>query len=201
MFEKVTKELANKLQKVPGNVRGAVILENIGFLKRRGGQEMVQKIKEKFEEFDLTLSFKDIKPMQFYPEYYSVLIILLTAEFLDFQEQDIFEMGQESLQHSFFMKLFMNYFVSMERTFKESPKYWRKHFDFGEIEPVEFSGAKKYAIFRVKGYKFHPIMCIYHKGYFLKTAQIALGKKSISIEETKCMFRGDAYHEFKLQWK
>lgn len=201
MFKKVTQKIVDKLKKIPGNVRGAVILENVGFLKRKAGDDAVKELEKKFEDFGIISSFKRIKPMQFYPEYYSVLVILLTAEILDLDEEGIFKMGQESLQHSFFMKLFMNYFVSVEKTFKEAPKYWRKHFDFGELETVEFNGKKKYAIFRIKGYKFHPIMCIYHKGYFLKVAQIALGRKTANIEETRCMFKGDPFHEFKLTWQ
>lgn len=200
MAEVVTQKIADKLKKITGNVRGAVILEDIKFLERQGGKKVVKKLKQRIKELGLDISLEELRPMQFYPEHLSVLVILLNAEILNLDHEGIFRMGQENLKHSFFMKLFINYFVSVKRTFKEAPKYWQKHFDFGEIEPLELNEKEKYIIFRVKGYKFHPIMCTYHAGYFLKVAQMALGSKEATIEESKCMFRGDPYHEFILRW-
>lgn len=201
MAERVTQKIVDKLKKISGNVRGAVILEDVKFLERHGGKEAIRKLNQHIKELGIDVSFEDLKPMQFYPEYLSVLVVLFNAEILDLDQVGVFKMGQEALKHSFFMKLFINYFVSIKRTFKEAPKYWQKHFDFAEIEAVEFNEKEKYIIFRVKGYKFHPIMCTYHAGYFLKLAQMALGSKEVTIEEDKCMFRGDPYHEFILRWQ
>ena len=200
MAEKVTQKTVDKLKQIPGNVRGAVILGGVEFLKREGGEKAIEKFKQRIKELGLDISPEKLKPMQFYPEHLSVLVILLSAEILNLDQKGVFRMGQENLKHSFFMKLFIHYFVSLRRTFNETPKYWQKHFDFGEIEPVELNEKERYIVVRVKGYKFHPIMCTYHAGYFLKVAQMALGSKEVTIEETKCMFRGDPYHEFVLRW-
>jgi len=196
----VDQKLVDELERIPGNVRGAVIIENLNFLERKAGQERVNKVKQRFREFSCDIDLDNLKPLEFYPEHYSVLLILMVAEILDFKEEDVFKMGEESFKYASFIKFFVTYFVSIERCFKEAPKYWQRHFDFGKIEKVEFNGEERYAVFRVIGYKFHPIMCIYHKGCFYQIAQLAIGTKKVSLEETKCVFRGDPHHEYVIRW-
>ncbi|MCD5396468.1 MAG: hypothetical protein LR000_02275 [Candidatus Pacebacteria bacterium] len=197
----VTKEEIENLKKIPGNVKGAVILADLEYVRRKGGMEAQGKIQRRLKELGFNISLKEIKPMSFYPEYLSVTVILLAKEVLHLDDDGIFEMGKTAPKLSIFIKLLTKFFASVERCFKETPKYWAKHFDFGEIETVEFNPKKKYAIIRVRGYKFHPIMCVYHKGYFLEIAQLALGKRPVKIAEIRCMFKGDPYHEYKISWE
>lgn len=201
MEEKLTKKEVDRLMKIPGNVKGAVILADVDYLRINGGEEAVKKLKQRMEELGVGVSLESIKPTEMYPEAISVIVVLLIKEILGLDERGVFEMGKAAVKLSFIIKLLTKYFISIKRCFEESPRYWKKHFDFGEIEPVEFNEPEHYVIVRVKGYKFHPLMCWYHKGYFLQVAQLALGKKKASIEETKCMFRGDPYHEYKITWE
>ncbi len=200
-FQKVTKEEAQRLLKIPGNVKGAVILANLEYLRRHKGVEGEELLKQRLKELGVDVLPDKIRPMDLYPEGYSVLIILLIKEILGLDEKGVFEMGKSAPKLSFFIKLLTKYFASLKRCFEEAPKYWDRHFDFGKLEPVELNEKEKYVIIRVKGYKFHPIMCHYHKGYFLQIAQLALGKRSAKIEETKCVFRGDPYHEYLIKWE
>lgn len=201
MEEKLSKKEAERLMKIPGNVKGAVILADIEYVRMQGGEAAVQKLKQRIKELGINVSLEEIKPTEMYPEPISVIVVLLAKEVLGLDKKGIFEMGKAAVKISFFIKLLTKYFISVKRCFEESPKYWKKHFDFGEIEPVDFNEFERYAIIRVKGYKFHPIMCWYHMGYFLQIAQMALGKKKVFIEETKCIFRGDPYHEYKITWE
>lgn len=199
--KKITKKEVDALIAIPGNVRGAIILADAKYIRLKGGEETIEEIERRLKELGHPFLLKDVKPMEYYPEALSVLIILLAREILNLTDNDIFEMGQSAPKLSLFTSILIKYFVSIKKVFEESPKYWRASFDFGRIEPVEINEDKKYAIVRVIGYKFHPIMCIYHKGYFLQVAQFALGNKSATIEETKCVFRGDPYHEYIIRWQ
>ncbi len=201
MGEKITKKEVEELMKIPGNVKGTVILADVEYIRKKAGEEGVKKLEQRLKELEVPFSIREIKPMEKYPEALSVIVILLAKEILGLDDQGVFEMGRAAVKISFFIKLLTKYFVSLKKCFEESPKYWQKHFDFGELETVELNEAEKYAIIRVKGYKFHPIMCQYHKGYFLQIAQLALGKDTVAIEETKCPFRGDAYHEYLISWE
>jgi len=201
MAKKVTKKEADRLTAIPGNVRGVVFLVNSEYIRQRGGEESVKQIERRLKELGHPFLFKDVKPMEYYPEGLSVLIILLAKELLNLNDEDIFEMGKAAPKLSFFIKILTKHFLSIKKCFEESPGYWQKHFDFGRMEIVELNEAEKYAIFRVRDYKFHPLMCVYHRGYFLQIAQLAVGRQTVTIEETKCMFRGEPYHEYIIRWK
>ena len=110
-------------------------------------------------------------------------------------------MGEGALKLSFFTKILTKYFLSLKKCFEEIPSYWKKHFDFGRLETVDFSEEEKYVIVRIIGYKFHPVMCAYHKGYFLQFARLALGRKTVTIKETKCVYKGAPYHEYIITWR
>lgn len=199
--QETTKEEIDKLMAIPGNVRGAVILANLEYALQKGGEKIIKKIKERLKKLGYSVDTEKIKPMEKYPEALSVLIILLVKEVLNLTDEEIFEMGGASIKLSPFIKILTKYFVSIKKFFEQAPKYWEKYFDFGKIEPVEYNEKKGYAILRVIDYKFHPLICIYHRGYFVQIAKIAIGKKIIKSKEIKCIHRGDPYHEYSLSWK
>lgn len=199
--QKITKEEADKLMAIPGNVKGAVILADLEYARRKGGIEAIKKIKERLKELVYPVDIEEIKPMEKYPEALSVLIILLVKEVLNLTDEEIFEMGGAAIKLSPFIKILTKYFVSPKKCFEQAPKYWEKYFDFGKIEPAEYNGKEGYTILRVIGYKFHPIICIYHMGYFTQVVKIATGKKIIESKEIKCIYRGDPYHEYFISWK
>ena len=201
MEDKLSQKEVKRLMKIPGNVKGSVILADINYIRIKGGEEAIEKLKKRMKEIGIEFELEKVKPMEMYPEAISVIIVLLAKEILGLDEEGVFEMGKAAVKLSFFIKILTRYFVSPKRCFEESPRYWAKHFDFGELEAVEFNEIEKYAVIRVKGYKFHPIMCQYHRGYFSEIARLALGNKEVSVEETKCMFRNDPYHEYVISWQ
>lgn len=157
----VTKQEAEELKKIPGRVKGAVILADARYILLKGGEESFKKVEKRLHELGYEYFLQEIRPMDYYPETLSVMVILLAREILGLDEQGVFEMGKAVPKISFFLKILTKHFVSLKKCFEESPRYWEKHFDFGELEPVEFNEAAKYGIIRIKGYKFHPIMCNY----------------------------------------
>ena len=50
--QRIAKEEADKLMAIPGNVRGAVILADLEYARRKGGIEVIKKIKELKEELE-----------------------------------------------------------------------------------------------------------------------------------------------------
>lgn len=203
MEEKVIslKEEATKLLQISGNVRGEVFRANAAYIKYREGEEGLLILEEKLEELGYPLKFQGFKSFNWYPESLSVLVILIAKEIFHWSEQDVFEMGNSAPKYSFIVQLLMRHFLSPRKCFAESPKYWQAHFDFGELETFEFNEKEKYLIFQVKGYKFHPLLCIYHSGYFLRIAQLVIKSQKIKIKETKCVYKGDPYDEYLISWQ
>jgi len=195
------KEEMAQLIQIKGNVRGDVLRANAAYIKYREGEEGLILIEEKLEELGYPLKFKGFKSLKWYPESLSVLIILIAKDIFNWKNSDIFEMGNFAPKYSFIVQLLMRHFLSPRKCFEESPKYWKAHFDFGELETVEFNEKEKYLIVRVKGYQFHPLICIYHSGYFLRIAQFVIQSQKITIDEVKCIYKGDSCHEYLIKWQ
>lgn len=190
----------NRLRKIPGNVRGVIILSNSEYVRHRKGNEGLEMVENTLRNLEVSFSFDKISPTAWYPEWLSVAFILTSKEVFNWKEEDIFDMGLSAPKLSLFIRMLVKYFASPIQIFKEAPVFWRRHFDFGELEPVEIDENKRYFLFRIKGYEFHPLICYYHKGYFLQVARIILGTQDVKIQETKCVFRGDLYHEYLIKW-
>lgn len=196
----LTKEEVENLMKIEGNVRGEGLLTNIEYVRLRKGEEGVKAVEKKLEELGYPVVSKKIQPLEWYPEALGVLVILVIKEVFNLTDKDIFEMGAFAPRISFVIKMLLKYFLSARKSFKESPKYWSANYDFGELEAHEFNEKKKYVVLRVKKFKFHPILCVYLAGYMLQFAKYVIKSKEVTIKETKCMLKGNLYHEYVIKW-
>lgn len=199
--EFLSKEKVKDLFSLAGNVKGTVILTNVEYLKRKGGEEKVERLKKRLKELGVLFDLEKIKHQEMYPEALSVIIILLIKEILGLKKEDIFEMGQAGIKLSPVVKIMTKFFLSLEIVLKKASAYWKEYFDFGSLEVVDFNQEKKYAIVRLLDYKFHPDVCVYHAGYFSQVAKIATQAKEVKIEERKCRWRGDKFDEFYVSWE
>ena len=194
------KEEAEKLAKIPGNSRGEILRTHFNYIKIKKGEEGLKQVLCMMERLDYPIKLKEINSLSWYPEYLGVLVILVAKELFKWNDSDIYNWGYETPKFSFIVRMVMKHFLTLKITYQKAPVYWQEHYDFGELEVPDFSEKEKYFIIRVKGYKFHPIVCEFHKGYYVKIAEFGSRNKKFFIEETKCMFRGDPYHEFKTNW-
>jgi hypothetical protein len=203
MIEKTLslKEEAEKLMKIKGNARGEALRNHFIYIRYKKGEDGISKVEEKMRELGYPLTFKEIKPLEWYPTVLGILIILAAKEVFNWKDSDIFDMGNSAPKYSFIVKLLMKYLLSPKKTFKESPKYWKKYFDFGDLKTVEFNEKEKYLVIRIIGFNLHPITCVFHSGYFLRIMQFVVKSEKTTIEETKCVHKGDPYHEYIIKWQ
>ena len=169
-------------------------------IREKEGQEGVEKVEKKLEELGYPIKFSKVKSMDWEDEALSTLVLLTMKEVLGWTDEDIFYTGWFAPRNSFIIKVLVRYFVSVEKAFDNAAKYWRKHFNFGELEPVSLDKENRRAVIRVKGYDFHPIICIYWMGYFTSVVELSLPKSKVDIKEVKCVYKGDEYHEFEITW-
>jgi len=196
----LSKEKAKKIIGIEGNVRGEGILTDIEYVRKRKGEGGVRKVEERLAELGYPIKFKEIQSLDWYPQGLDILKILVMKEVFNWTDKDIFEMATLAPQISFLVRMLIKYFISPKKSFEQSPNYWRQHFDTGELEAHKSSEQKKYFVFRVKNYKTHPIMCVILAGYFLQMSKYVLKSKEVTIKETKCIFKGDHYDEFIVNW-
>jgi hypothetical protein len=195
----LTKEKAEKLIKIKGESRGANITDDWNFILENKGSDGLRRLEEKIAELGFPLKKKDIRPMKFYPIGLNIISTLLIKELFNFTEKDFERMGIAEVKFSLMAKIFMKYFVSPELISKQIPKMWRKYYTIGDLEIPEYSKENKYIVLRLKNFKINPIFCNTYKGFFSKVAQMAV-KSPVVVKETKCMFKGNPYHEFLLTW-
>jgi len=194
------QEETSKLSKIPGEVRGQVFLTDLEYVREKKGENGVSALKQKIKEWEGLIKYEKIKTTEWYPIGLRAISLLAIKEVFSWNEDEITKMGNSAPKYSFIVKMLMKYFLSPERTFDESPKYWEKHYSIGKLEPYKYSLADKMYILRLHDFKIHPLICAYLKGYFVKIGQFTQ-KAKLSSEETKCVFKGDPYCEYILKWE
>lgn len=187
----------------PCKGRGEHLLFLAEEARRLGGEEGVKILEEEMKAMGAPLKFDEIYPLEWYPLGQRVLGLIALKKVFNLEEKDIMEMGVRAVGFSFVVKFIFKYFISRKTAFKNIPKYWKKHYTCGNLEPCDFfekKGEESHYIMRLKDFKIHPLLCKFLSGYFLQISKL-LGGKEATIEEAKCAFRGDPCHEFIIRWK
>jgi len=190
-----------KIKKIKGQVRGVALKTDLAYVKDNRGKEAVKQVKKAVQEIDPEFDFGQIKNMEWYSLKWRALLLLVIKESFDWQDRDLYEMGRHAPTNSFVVKILLRYFYNFEKTCREAPSYWGKHYNKGKLELVEFSDDKKRVIYRLKNFNLHPVMCPYLKGYFQGIAELTKPGYELETRETKCAFKKARYHEFVITWK
>jgi len=200
--KEITKEDAGILMTIPCKGRGEHILGLERNALELGGTEGVKKLKEELKKFGYPIKFSEIDPLDWYPIGLRTLGLIILKNLFNLKDDDFTKTGAEAVAFSFVLKFFFKHFLSRKVAFRHIPDYWKKHYTCGKLEPVEFKEEKNkgYFIIRLHDFKIHPIYCKFFLGYFLQVAKLLGGGKA-TIEETKCIFKGDHYDEFLIKWK
>jgi hypothetical protein len=196
-MNKSLKEEAEKLLQIKGMTKGSEILTLAHYIESKHGKKEVWTLERKLEELGCPIHFNEIEPAIWYPESWIVLGMIVAKELFDWK--DLYDIGYNSPVFSFGVRVFMK-FLPLKAFVTQIPGYWRKFLDFGEIEGLISTEEKNCGTVRLKNYMFHPDMCLYFAGFFLRLAEYVIKSKKITIKETKCIYKGDSYHEYVFKW-
>ncbi len=195
------KEKIINLQKKSGNTKGETINYILQYLQKKEGDEAVNKLKENLKELDPSIDLTKVKNFSLVKDSLVVIILLVIKDVFDWTDDDIFKMGKDEPKNSFIVRLLMKYLVSVEKTFERAPDFWRKFYNFGYLEAVEFNETDKYFVLRVYEYDTDPIMCKYLAGFIHTMVSFSMKEENVVIEETKCIYNGDDCHEYTVKWQ
>ncbi|MBU1292354.1 hypothetical protein KKH07_02685 [Patescibacteria group bacterium] len=191
-----------KILEIKGLVRGVVFQTDREYVLEEKGEAGLKKLEEEIKKTGQAIKYrKDFKTTDWYPLGWRILSLLVIQETFDWGEQEIFKMGEVAPKHSFIVKTILRYFISLEKTFAETAKYWEKHYSIGKLEAPEIDIKKHHLVLRLSDFKSHPILCIYYRGYFKSLTSLIIRASQINIQETKCVNKGDQYHEFVIDWE
>lgn len=200
----LTKEEADRIMSIKGDVRLATFNTYYGFIFDNRGKEGVKAVEEKLKEvgypIDLEKLYKE-SSLNWAPQAQGCLILIAILDYFGWEEKDAQKIGRFLSKTSFFLKTIIRYIISPEKTFKESEKLWSKHYSFSNMKLIDYSLEKKYVVFQIHDFKkFH--LALYHSigGYILKIVELATGSKDAKLELTKCILWDDPYDELKITW-
>jgi len=189
----IRKEELDELLNVKGEVRGVSLKTQSDFVLEKDGRESYERLKTVLKE--LGFSLDEMKPMNFYPLGWERVMLIVIKRLFNYDDEKFVEMGRSEAKVSFIIRLFMKFFVSIDRVVKEIPAMWREYYTVGDLTVSEINKEKRYILLRLKEFPLHPIQFSNLKGYFPSVLQMVVGKK------TKCEIKkGDDFTEFLLSW-
>ncbi len=192
----------NDILKIKGQVRGVVFQTDAKYVLGKKGEAGLKKLESAIKQINPSISYgQEIQATGWYPLGWRVLSLLVIQDVFNWGTKEVLEMGSAAPKYSFIVKSLLRYFVSLEKTFTESAKYWQEHYSIGALEASDIDVEGKRLVLWLKDFKVHPILCDYFRGYFKTIALLTVRTKKMTIKETKCVFKGGPYHEFVIEWE
>ncbi len=199
MKEEDLEKIFERIKKIKGETRGLSFKIVEKFIEKEEGKEGVKKVEEEMVKLGYPISFEKIHPMNFYPLRSLAILFYCLKKLFNYNEKKVREIGAFRARSSFFVRLYLTYFGSIEKIVKDIKKIWRKAVTIGDVKVLEYDKEKKSLIFRLENYDLHPFQCQYFIGLISAFLEIIV-KSKVSCEEIKCTFRGDDAHEFLIKW-
>ena len=198
-MEKITKDELDKLMEIKGEVRGAVFQTDAKNVLVKEGEEGLQKLEKRVKNLGYDIDYRSGKATDWHPVGLRIISLLLIKDTFNWSDAEIREMGKRAPKFSFLVKFIFKLFAPLGKLIKEIPSDWKEHYTIGEMEVTKFDKENKEMVLYVKDFKIDPIFCIYLEGYIERI--LLFVEQGVKTRETKCMFRGDPYHEYTSQWK
>jgi hypothetical protein len=195
-------EEVKNLSSLKGEERGADLKFLRNYVRAKAGNEGVRDIENELSQSGVTLpDSSKMKDLEWISAFLPTIYMLAMAKVFNWEEKDIFELGRYAPSIQVTLRFLVRYFFSPMMTFERAAQRWQKSYSFGKMEIVEFDDKKRLVLVRLYDFKKHEITCIFLRGVFTKIVEMATGSKKTAIKETKCIFRGDAYHEYRISWE
>ena len=200
MKEIIPKEELEEIKKLKGEARGMGFKNNMEFVFKEEGKEGLKRLENKMRELGYPIEYKKVKTMDFYPLSLEALLLLVAQRLFNYDSRKFQEMGRFGAKSSLIIRLFMKYFISIEKILDKPPQMWRKYFTVGDMKVVDFNEEKKHVILRLENFRLNLPHCQLITGFLSALIKMMVNSETTS-KELKCPFKGDEYHEFLIKWE
>lgn len=195
----IFQEEFDKLINLKGKVRGISVRSYGEYILKNEGRQALEELEKTITDCGHSIEYLKLGNLDFYPLGLEAVTVLAIEHLFGYGDEEMRKVGQFQAKSSIIMKLFMRYFFSVERVIKEVPKMWNKYYTVGRLEVEEYNPEERHLILRLFDFYMTPLQCSDLRGYFPTVLQMVIGSE-ITCEERKCMYRGDDYHEFFMEW-
>jgi predicted hydrocarbon binding protein len=195
-------ESVEKIKLIKGEVKAVTLETDKIYIFEKQGEKGLTLVEEELENMGFSFEYNSIKSQSvFCPLSLRVASLIATKKVFGWSDNQIKEMGRIAPKNSVFTKLVLRYLVSLKKMAKEIPRHWNRHYTVGSMDPGELHEDEKHFIIRLRDFYTYPIMCTYLSGYFIGTVELLGDFTNLTVEEVKCMYKGDDYHEFLIRWE
>ena len=195
------KKEISQLLRTKGKFRGNILKTDASYLMEKYGREGIIKAEEEMKKLGVDIKYNEIESAKLYPIGWRAISLIAIKKAFKLDKKGLSDMGYSAPRNSFLVKVVLQYFASVEKTFIEMGKYWGKHYTVGKLENKEIDLDKKYVEFDLINFKLHPYFCIYFQGYCKSIAEMILKGEEVKAREKKCIFKGDPCDKIVITWK
>ena len=194
------KKEADRLMRLKGEVRGSVFLATKEYISKTKGKLGLRRVEKEMRRLGYSFNFEKVQAMKWYPIGLRAINFIVVKRVFNWGDQELAKMGYASPVLSRLIKMLIRFFITSKKMFQEVAKLWGRFYDFSRFEVVEYNEEEKYVIIRIYDFNIHPNFCVFYRGYFRRILEFT-GAKNVSLKETKCMYKGDPYHEYVARWE
>lgn len=195
----ISKEEFKELIQIEGQVRGDGMKNKAKYILEKKGRQGLKDLEKAISDAGYPMNYQSLEKMELYPVGLEAATLIAIKRIFDFQDDDFRELGKIESKFTLIIRLFMKYFISLDRATSEAPRMWRKYYTVGDLEIPELNKEEQYLKLRLKDFSPTPLLCRTHEGYFSGIFKLVV-RKPVSCREVKCVHRGDDYHEFLIEW-
>ena len=186
-------------------VKAATFLPDIEYIKQKRGEDGVNAVLEEMRKRGYNYDFRKMKRVSGEAKWVSgevrKVFLEVTMGALGWDEKRIFDMALNAPRMSLVIKLLFGLYLTVERVFKAAPDMWAAHYSpTTAFKVAELKIKQGYARVIIENFDISPIFCEYMRGYITGVGKLTEAR-DVKVEETKCTFRGDEYHEYMVTWK
>ena len=181
MEEVLNKEIAQKAMTMEGEVRGVSFKGELEYILRTKGKEALTEIEEELAQVGYPIKYDEIRPMNFYPMGWEVIILLAIKKLFNLSDEEFRKMGEFESKLSLIVRVFMKHLFSLDLAAKEAPKVWRKNYTVGELKVVELDKEKRQGTIIIEDFKVSHILCIAIEGFLASMVKMICTKPSTSL--------------------
>ena len=199
--EILNKELVENLLKIKGETRGFTLRYDGEYVLKSQGEAGLKKLEKELDSLGCPIEYKAIRATGFFPVGMRAISLLAMKKMFDFDNEKIREIGAFHPKFPMGIRLFVKYIYSPYEILKTAQRMWRIYYTIGEVSITDYNEKENYALFEIRNFDIHPIVCRVIEGHIAYLARMAIKASEATCRELKCTFEGEAFHQFKVIWE
>lgn len=195
-------ETIQDINQIKGSAKAVTLQTDKTYIEIQDSINGVSLVEKEMEKMGFSFRFRSlVSPTDLIPLSLRIASLLAIKKVFNLEDYQIKEIGRLATRSSFFTKLTLRYLVSLKKMAREIPRHWQRHYTAGTMDPGELHEDEHFFIVRLRNFITHPIYCTYLSGYIIGVVELIGNYSNLTIQETKCQYRGDEYHEFRVSWE